>query len=720
MTATSRSRWPHVRRRLRARPARNSTRRGTAGPTWRRSGRRWTSWSSTEDETRRTGGDRAGAPGRRLAGGADGSVARVARRRIQAQGTTPTLTIGPFPDAVAGDVVWLSVVVAGGDFATESPAFTLPGWTATLPGSAPGPASRTTWRFYRHRIDRRGGGDRRAVDGDVGRIVELHRDGSSAGSANRTTTSPRSATKVSSRPASAGGPLADFDSVMYDFDIYPGHYHVETDGAIVVRVMMVSPPISLGRPRTSSRSVPETDARDVRLRPVRWRSTAAPRPPPSTSSATPYRPCTSTGPSRHRRRGRPSGSPTRSSSSVPATPRRGGPAVRRLVRQPVGAAVRRRPLRRDDRVRARRTRAGLAGRPTSWSSCTCISSPASLTSQVARFEWVPDWDDPDVTGTVTWCARRRDCRRRSGRAHRSPPARRRIGAEGFPELAVLRFEADTDGTLRLDVPRPPARRRRSTRHHPTASTSPSTPTTTTGSLSYGRTIQPGPTRFEEVAAGSHVPNPIYLEPGALIRIGVYHQRYDYCWFFRGYVDALDTGLRPRARRHRTDRVHRRARRGRPAEGQRPPGRRDRGDRPGPPHPQPGRVAGRTAPPRRRRHDHGRRRMPAKAASIDLLDPDRRELRRRRLRRTGQRRRRVPAQGLAGLGSRPRIRSTGTSPTGPTRRLHRARRLPVGLGAVVGPGRHDDPGHLHEPSDGDDDRLPQRRRRASLGDRGVRA
>lgn len=157
-----------------------------------------------------------------------------------------------------------------------------------------------------------------------------------------------------------------------------------------------------------------------------------------------------------------------------------------------------------------------------------------LTSQVAGFEWTPS-TDPDVSGVLAWWLRRRAADG-SWAAPAFVSGAIEIGPDGFP--ALLRFEADTDGTLRLSFdgrllaktidPAPPTGQHVAIYGEFSAFA---------GESSEG-TVRSGPVRFESVAAGSHAPNPIYLEPGALIRIGVYHQRYDYCWLFRGYVDAL--------------------------------------------------------------------------------------------------------------------------------------------------------------------------------------
>jgi hypothetical protein len=156
----------------------------------------------------------------------------------------------------------------------------------------------------------------------------------------------------------------------------------------------------------------------------------------------------------------------------------------------------------------------------------------SLESQVAGFEWNAG------TGVLSWWLRKRNPDGSWAGAVLASGSRPAVGPDGFADVAVLRVEADTappgetgPGELRIF-------------HQGVRLATVADPTPPTGEhvaiysdyLSAG--ARPGPTRFEEVTAGTHAPSPIYLEPGVLIRIGVYHQRYDYRWFFRGYCDSL--------------------------------------------------------------------------------------------------------------------------------------------------------------------------------------
>src|SRR4029077_5840318 len=172
------------------------------------------------------------------------------------------------------------------------------------------------------------------------------------------------------------------------------------------------------------------------------------------------------------------------------------------------------------------------------------ATDADLSAQVAVFLWEPEWDDPDVGGTLTWHIDRRQ----TDGSHVGPFASVTVdyAPDAFPNPAEFRFEADTTGPVRVYLDGvllgegvDPA------------------PTTGTkigvygeyfaGALSYGRTFQPGPPRFEQVAGGSNIPAPILLEPGVRVRIGVHHQTFGDRWFFHGYVDAIEPVYDPEAR-----------------------------------------------------------------------------------------------------------------------------------------------------------------------------
>jgi hypothetical protein len=169
--------------------------------------------------------------------------------------------------------------------------------------------------------------------------------------------------------------------------------------------------------------------------------------------------------------------------------------------------------------------------------------PTDLAASVAVIEWVPAWDDPDDTGRMDWTFVHRDA---DGTDHTLATGHIDFDAAGFPTPAGLRFEADTAGPLRLyfgsDL---------------IASGNDPTPPTGTqvgvyasfyaGALSYGRTHQPGPPAFTDIAGGANLAAPILLEPGVLVRIGVDHQVHGDQWFFHGYVDGIEPVYDPSAR-----------------------------------------------------------------------------------------------------------------------------------------------------------------------------
>lgn len=166
-----------------------------------------------------------------------------------------------------------------------------------------------------------------------------------------------------------------------------------------------------------------------------------------------------------------------------------------------------------------------------------MANTLNLAAKVAVFDWVPDWDDPAFTGRLSWRVERR--------APDGSVAATIIsgivdyGAEGFPASVRFRFEVDValdvrvflDGGLLGSGSDPPVPLFAGQRIGIFASFF-------AGGLSYGRTDQMGPPRFEQVTGGSNIPVPIYLEPGVLVRIGVDHQVYGVHWLFHGYVDAI--------------------------------------------------------------------------------------------------------------------------------------------------------------------------------------
>lgn len=158
-----------------------------------------------------------------------------------------------------------------------------------------------------------------------------------------------------------------------------------------------------------------------------------------------------------------------------------------------------------------------------------------VAADVAVLEWHPEWTDPDVTGRLDWSLDRRA----ADGSWAGPFSTGEVvyAAAGIPAELTVRFDGDTDGGVHLFIggvlvgeavdPAPAVGDLVAVYGE-----------YRTGTVSYGRTHQMGPPRFESVAGGSNVPVPILLEPGVRVRIGVDHQVHGPRWFFHGYVDAI--------------------------------------------------------------------------------------------------------------------------------------------------------------------------------------
>lgn len=448
----------------------------------------------------------------------------VVRATYKAEASSPTLTIGPFPAAVAGDVVFLSLVMEGRSIDLE-----VPDWEHV--GDMAGALDEFSPYLFRHRITT----EEAATDEPwvaeapsrwnyvawvVGGVGEPEQQW---------------------LPWLTGGMTGSFETRVSDEPSTGAGLPMPATGCVVARLMMSLPTRTLGTLPAPLVDVAQTSTSPDwgftqhlvfdggTTAPTHYAAgaTAAPTMVPFTPTAAVF-------------------GHTASVVVIPGSTY----TPESLPYEGAGAAKWMLTYEGDHFLEAAVT--GLAAPERVWPDARFLIELAvhlgatDLSSQVAGFEWVPDWDDPaTTTGTLSWWMRRRAADGSWAGAVLASGTLA-IGPAGFPEVAVFRFEADAPNPA-VDPDGPGTLRALYQGVVLGTVTDPTPPTGRhvaiyadyeTGSLSYGRTVQPGPIRFEEVQGGAHIASPIYLEPATLIRIGVWHTRYDFCWFFRGYVDAL--------------------------------------------------------------------------------------------------------------------------------------------------------------------------------------
>lgn len=175
------------------------------------------------------------------------------------------------------------------------------------------------------------------------------------------------------------------------------------------------------------------------------------------------------------------------------------------------------------------------------------ASETSLAAIVAVIDWVPAWDIAgDDTGRLDWQVVHRDD---TGSDFALDSGHLDFNLDGrFPATPVrIRFEATDLAGYRLyfqgvllgshadfDLVATTGDRVAVYASYDV------------GAVSIGGSDQMGPPRFEQIAGGS-TSAPIYLEPGVAVRVGVDHDVFGVRWLFHGFVDAIVPTYDPAAR-----------------------------------------------------------------------------------------------------------------------------------------------------------------------------